>query len=245
MSNQYLHNLIQDSSNNLQNRFVNLLVEYLNNQTTNENLLNLPFQNRTNSLQNILNNSLMEKKAYKKVISDKAKDTLKEIIYDDSKFETKECVISMDEFKNGDKIIQLPCNHIFHKKSIKTWLCEESHKCPVCRYELDYKEVKNNENIIISNEVDNIDTSNNRVSQMLENLNFIYNPTQYIHRPQRRNILNETSNVNRIFEGENQYLMNRNLQNAILASINTNEYYDSDSSDEEIDIFQSFDDDEY
>ena len=245
METQYLRDLIRDSSNNLQNRFVNLLVEYLNNQTTNENLLNLPFQNRTNSLQNILNNSLMEKKAYKKVISDKAKDTLKEIIYDDSKFETKECVISMDEFKNGDKIIQLPCNHIFHKKSIKTWLCEESHKCPVCRYELDYKEVKNNENIIISNEVDNIDTSNNRVSQMLENLNFIYNPTQYIHRPQRRNILNETSNVNRIFEGENQYLMNRNLQNAILASINTNEYYDSDSSDEEIDIFQSFDDDEY
>ncbi len=39
--------------------------------------------------------------------------------------------------------------------------------------------------------------------------------------------------------------MNRNLQNAILASINTNEYYDSDSSEEEIDIFQSFDDDEY
>ena len=124
-------------------------------------------------------------------------------------------------------------------------MCEESHKCPVCRYELDYKEVKNNENMIISNEVDNIDTSNNRVSQMLENLNFIYNPTQYIHRPQRRNILNETSNVNRIFEGENQYLMNRNLQNAILASINTNEYYDSDSSNEDIDIFQSFDDDEY
>ena len=98
METQYLHDLIHDSSNNLQNRFVNLLVEYLNNQTTNENLLNLPFQNRTNSLQNILNNSLMEKKLIK-VISDKAKDTLKEIIYDDSKFETKECVISMDELK--------------------------------------------------------------------------------------------------------------------------------------------------
>ena len=28
-------------------------------------------------------------------------------------------VISMDEFKNGDKIIQLPCNHIFHKKPIE------------------------------------------------------------------------------------------------------------------------------
>ena len=241
ISNNYLHNLISDSSNNLQNRFVNLLVEYLN--TTNENLLNLPFQNRINSFQNVLNNSLMEKKAYKKVISDKAKDTLKEIIYDDSKFETKECVISMDEFKNGDKIIQLPCNHIFHKKSIKTWLCEESSKCPVCRYELDYKEIKNDENIIISDQINNIDTSRNRVSQMLDNMNFIYNPTQYIHRPQRRNFLNETSNINRIFEGENEYLMNRNLQNAILASINTNEYYDS--SEEEIDIFESFDDDEY
>ena len=34
--------------------------------------------------------------------------------------------------------------------------------------------------------------------------------------------------------------------NAILASINTNEYYETDSSDEEeIDIFESFDDDEY
>ena len=85
----------------------------------------------------------------------------------------------------------------------------------------------------------------NRVNEMLENMNFMYNPTQYIHRPRRRNILNETSYVNRIFEGENEYLMNRNLQNAILASINTNEYYDSDSSEEEIDIFQSFDDDEY
>ena len=73
MSDQYLHNLISDSSNNLQNRFVNLLVEYLN--TSNDNLLNLPFQNRINSFQNVLNNSLMEKKAYKKVISDKGKDT--------------------------------------------------------------------------------------------------------------------------------------------------------------------------
>ena len=83
-------------------------MKYLNNQTESENLLNLPFQNRINSFQNILNNSLMEKKAYKKVISDKGKDKLKEIIYDDTKFETKECVISMDEFNNGDKIIQLP-----------------------------------------------------------------------------------------------------------------------------------------
>jgi len=239
ISNNYLHELISDSSNNLQNRFVNLLVEYLN--TSNDNLLNLPFQNRINSFQNVLNNSLMEKKAYKKVISDKGKDTLKEIIYDDSKYETTECVISMDEFHNGDKIIQLPCNHIFHKKSIKTWLCEESHKCPVCRYELDFKEIKNDENFIISNE-NNIDTSRNTVTQMLENMNFMYNPTQYIHRPQRRNFLNETSNINRIFEGENEYLMNRNLQNAILASINTNEYYETDSSDEEeIDIFESFD----
>tara|TARA_B110000046_G_scaffold117093_1_gene124036 strand:- start:79 stop:822 length:744 start_codon:yes stop_codon:yes gene_type:complete len=243
ISNNYLHDLISDSSNNLQNRFLNLLVEYLNNQQ--ENLLSLPFENTSvnrNSLQNILNNSLMEKKPYKKVISDKGNHKLKEIIYDDSKYETKECVISMDEFNNGDKIIQLPCCHIFHKTSIKIWLSEESHKCPVCRYELDYKEIKNDENFIISNETNNIDTSRNTVSQMLENMNFIYNPTQYIHRPQRRNFLNEASNINRIFEGENEYLMNRNLQNAILASINTNEYYDSDSSDEEIDIFE---DDEY
>jgi len=76
ISNNYLHNLITDSSNNLQNRFINLLVEYLNNQTTNENLLSLPFENTSlnrNSFQNILNNSLMEKKLIKKLYQIKVK----------------------------------------------------------------------------------------------------------------------------------------------------------------------------
>ena len=58
-----------------------------------------------------------------------------------------QCVIFFEEFKNGDKVIQLPCNHIFHPQSIKTWLKEESSKCPICRYELEYKVyIKNKEN---------------------------------------------------------------------------------------------------
>ena len=231
LSNNYLHNLISDSSNNFQNRFVNLLVNYLNNNSlTSENLIGW---SSNNNLQNILNNSLMEEKAYKKVISDKGLESLKEIIYDENKYDTKECVISMDEFKNGDKIIQLPCNHIFHKKPIETWLKEESSKCPICRYQLKFKEIKNKK----------IDISRNRYNQMFNNMNVIYNPTQYIHRPSTQSLINESSLINTIVDEQNQYLINRNLQNAILSSINTNDYVSS--SEEEIDIFEEFDDDTY
>ena len=43
---------------------------------------------------------------------------------------------------DGDTVIQLPCDHIFHPESIKTWLKEESSKCPVCRHELKFNEIK-------------------------------------------------------------------------------------------------------
>jgi len=42
-----------------------------------------------------------------------------------------------------------------------------------------------------------------------------------------------------VFNVENSYLINRNLQNAILSSLNS-EDYQSSSSDEEIDIFEAF-----
>jgi len=55
-------------------------------------------------------------------------------IYDVS-LSTKECPISLEPFKDGEEIIELPCNHIFNENSIKGWL-KEKHNCPVCRTEL-------------------------------------------------------------------------------------------------------------
>ena len=55
-------------------------------------------------------------------------------IYDVS-LSTKECPISLEPFKEGEEIIELPCNHIFNENSIKGWL-KEKHNCPVCRAEI-------------------------------------------------------------------------------------------------------------
>jgi hypothetical protein len=61
-----------------------------------------------------------------------------QIINDDNKDEyaNKECNICMDEYKIGDNIVKLACNHIFHKDCIKNWLCNERVTCPVCRKDI-------------------------------------------------------------------------------------------------------------
>jgi len=44
-----------------------------------------------------------------------------------------ECPISIKDFDNNDKIVILPCNHIFIEDKIKLWLTKSSNNCPICR----------------------------------------------------------------------------------------------------------------
>ena len=44
----------------------------------------------------------------------------------------KNCLICLDEFKNGQKSINLPCTHIFHAECIKKWMKKENF-CPLCK----------------------------------------------------------------------------------------------------------------
>lgn len=44
----------------------------------------------------------------------------------------KNCVICLNDFKNGDKAIILPCIHLFHKDCITSWL-KQNDKCPICK----------------------------------------------------------------------------------------------------------------
>ena len=47
----------------------------------------------------------------------------------------KNCAICMDDYKNGEKIVYLPCKHHFDKHCIAIWLTK--HKtCPICRVEI-------------------------------------------------------------------------------------------------------------
>lgn len=57
------------------------------------------------------------------------------------------CPICQVEFKIGDEVKQLPCDHMFHHKCILPWL-SKTNTCPLCRHELptddpEYEEMKN------------------------------------------------------------------------------------------------------
>ena len=43
-----------------------------------------------------------------------------------------ECSICLEKYNLKEKIVQLECNHAFHKKCIETWL-NKNNSCPQCR----------------------------------------------------------------------------------------------------------------
>ena len=49
--------------------------------------------------------------------------------------EKKNCIICLEDFKNGDNAIILPCIHIFHTDCIKNWL-KTQNTCPICKFKL-------------------------------------------------------------------------------------------------------------
>jgi len=45
-----------------------------------------------------------------------------------------ECCVCLEEFKENETVITLPCNskHVFHESCIKSWL-ENNNSCPLCK----------------------------------------------------------------------------------------------------------------
>ncbi len=122
------------------NDFMNIFPMPLQRQNIQMNFnpfLNMP----NNSWQDMLTNSFLQRNPYKKVTTDKAIEDIKKIKYE-TNFEQKECPITMMEFEEGEEVSELPCNHLFNTQAINRWLKDENYKCPVCRYEMDNKEVK-------------------------------------------------------------------------------------------------------
>jgi|TARA_B110000495_G_C23002707_1_gene591929 hypothetical protein len=114
-----------------------------------EDLLSLPPINITSQnsqMETILRNTLHEKSAYKKILSEEGKKSINKVKY------TKEihkdlicCPITQNDFSENDKISQLPCGHIFDSSAILQWLTTEKAECPCCRFKLDSIEKKKDE----------------------------------------------------------------------------------------------------
>jgi len=127
------------------------------------NLVNNTVNTQSN-LNSVLNNSFdNDKSIYKKVLSDKGKTQLHKCLFKDSSRTNNKCPIFQLEFTDEDEIIELPCKHCFIPEAIEKWLNEEQSICPVCRFELDSKEVKLDEKNNNSEDIDevSIESDNN------------------------------------------------------------------------------------
>ena len=73
-------------------------------------------------------------------------ESLPEITLDDiSKLdgEKKNCVICLNDFKVGDKVMILPCVHIFHSQCIRDWFGSKD-TCPICKFKLTPENINRN-----------------------------------------------------------------------------------------------------
>lgn len=223
------------STNNLNINFADeffntLPMPSLRNRTMNFNPFSETIQNTRQFLQG---------NSYKKVTKYEVIENIKKIKYEND-FHQKECPIMMVEFEEGEEISQLPCNHLFNTEALTRWLKNESYKCPVCRHELEFKEVKirNSNNDLSNNDLsdnywnDLIDLSNNDLSGVggldgLRNLSNVDFETLLINMIQteiRNNYL--PNNFNSFIEEVETNLdssYNAELQQALWDSINTDD----------------------
>lgn len=138
--NMGMNNLFNSMSmmmNNMNNMFMNNM-NYMNNMFMNMNNLN----NLNNMLMNNMNNMQYNNMGnMNQGIEPSLLNNLNVTsIQDSSKLEKEKgnCVICLDNFKNGDEIIYLPCLHVFHKNCLLEWFRGHNF-CPICKFKMTYE----------------------------------------------------------------------------------------------------------
>jgi hypothetical protein len=128
----YLHNY---SNENYNTQYVNIFNTNIIRDFNNLGSINI-FDEYAD-LPDLIPNNLYQEDV-KIVLNDEQFNNLLHITHEEiNNDESCECLICMDEFNKEDDIIKTNCKHLFHKNCIKTWLCEESNKCPICRIEIE------------------------------------------------------------------------------------------------------------
>ena len=56
----------------------------------------------------------------------------------DEKIKEDNCSICMEQFQDNETVVQLECNHLFHKNCIDPWK-EANEKCPLCKTDMKLK----------------------------------------------------------------------------------------------------------
>ena len=53
----------------------------------------------------------------------------------DAKMEQPCCPVCSEDFIVGEKVLKMPCTHVYHRTCVMPWL-ETKKTCPICRFEL-------------------------------------------------------------------------------------------------------------
>lgn len=159
-NNSFNLSLLNDNSENIYSSILETETTETETYSTGSFSPRYPFENyyffndfvdnqRNNILYDELENSIVNSlefsdKKYKKVISDNGKKELKKLQFkkNDDNYKNDICPIIQTEFDDNEIITQLPCKHCFNPEAITHWLEKEKAECPICRFELDYDEIK-------------------------------------------------------------------------------------------------------
>ena len=109
---------------------------------------------------NDINEITQQEIKYKKILDPEEVSNLKKVTYNEYS-RNKECIneccyIELEDFNDNETILRLPCKHYFKKDAIIQWFQKESHRCPLCRYELNFREVEKNQ----IEEINDLDSEN-------------------------------------------------------------------------------------
>ena len=96
----------------------------------------------TGDISSIMEQSFQEKARYKQVLSDEGEEQITYKKYTKEDDPNEICAITREKFSIGDDIAILPCDHVFCKEAINQWLQTKKAECPICRFKLASKEVK-------------------------------------------------------------------------------------------------------
>lgn len=191
----------------------------------------------------LLMHSFNQKPKYKKVLSEEGEEQLKRMLYKDSSKTNESCPIYYLDFEDDSEVIELPCKHCFTPDGIEKWLKEEKNECPICRFELKSKEVKekffNEEEEDEEDEGDDGDDGDDEESEdnqpntvnmipLLSSMRNAYNPSRSrLYQPSTRESVPH-SYIDSLLASEEE----RQMEQAILASIRDLENNESNDNNE-------------
>ena len=220
----------------------------LTNLIARPNLNRIRYRNPRSSrrrFEQLLMHSFNQKPKYKKVLSEEGEQQLKKMLYKDSSKTNESCPIYYVDFEDDSEVIELPCKHCFTPAGIEKWLKEEKNECPICRFQLKSKEVKEKfyeeedeedsgddgdqeENSQESTEENTEENSVNMIP-LLSSMRNAYNPSRSrLFQPTTRESVPH-SYIDSLLASEEE----RQMEAAILASIRDLESRESNENNEE------------